>query len=276
MRIIHFSDIHAVPRLGSVSSYFDKRLLGYFNYRLRRRAHMDWNHVQRFVQRVKTLEPDLVICTGDMTTLGEPREFDLAKQALAPLVEDDSFDFLYVPGNHDAYVKRKASQASLHQAFKWFNRDRWRLDQLPLVHTCGELKFLLLNQGSPAPLWGSYGTLDERTRQWLDKHLPSLFEEPHQIVLISHFPLFDENGKALHWRRACRHVGPLQEALRNGQIALALCGHIHRPFTREEPEGGLELCAGSLTQSGTFALIEYEAASETFQSSWLPASRQAN
>ena len=103
MRIAHFSDIHAGSWIRGMSGYFDKRLLGAFNFLLRRKLNQNWNFVDLAVQKIKQIDPDIVICTGDIATIASNHEFTKAKDALAPLVEDTRFEFLFIPGNHDWY-----------------------------------------------------------------------------------------------------------------------------------------------------------------------------
>ncbi len=270
MRIIHFSDIHARARLETVGHLFDKRLLGFFNYLLRRHLHQDWRRIKWMAEQIAHWEPDVVVCTGDITSLGGPKEFEMARQALAPLRDNPAIDFLYVPGNHDAYVQCRRSNKALNHAFSDLNRGRWELNQLPIIHSHDAMRFLLINQAAPAPLLASYGALDMATRNWLDAHMGEIVgDHLPPLALISHFPLLDAAGNALSWRRACRHNEPLRDALRDGHIRLALCGHIHTPFARQEPDGGLEVCAGSLTHTGIFSVVDYSPENDTLAQQWI-------
>ena len=269
MRIVHFSDIHARARFQSLRSMLDKRLLGFWNYYIRRHRFQDWRRVQWFVEQLEALKPDVVICTGDVTSLGEPNEFELASEALAPLVENPSFEFLYVPGNHDVYVRCHKSRAALESTFQYLNRDRWKLEALPVRYQVNQLDFLLINQGCPAPLYGSFGAMDASSLEWIERHFGNGSPEGERpLVLVNHFPMRNKHGEKLTWRRGCHGNEPLHDAWQAGQIQMALCGHIHHPFKRQSGGGALEVCAGSLTQTGTFSVVDFNPDTGEFCQSW--------
>ena len=57
-------------------------------------------------------------------------------------------------------------------------------------------------------------------------------------------------------------------ALRDGRLDVALCGHNHTPFRRDEANGALELCAGALTWHGLLNVVDYSPASGRFSQHW--------
>ncbi len=266
MRIVHFSDIHAGGCVKDLRGIFDKRLLGTLNHFLRRRHKHVWGRVERAVTLIKQLNPDIVVCTGDLTTLGEPSEFEQAFEALAPLAADKRFELLYVPGNHDCYVPRKECQQSLRQMFHMLNRERWTLDELPLSFAFQQARFLLVNQAVPAPLYASWGQITRRTETWIGEHFAA---GDGRDILVSHYPLFDPDGYRLSWRRRCKNSECLENAYRNGRIRLALCGHIHTPFVREESDGTMEICAGSLTFAGKLNSVDFSPQTGNLSQRWI-------
>lgn len=226
------------------------------NYVLRRRRFHHWRYVDAAVRTIRNLVPDVVICTGDLTNIGDPAEFDKACTALRPLVDDERFELLYVPGNHDNYVANRSCRTALETAFQYMNRGRWEMVDLPLATVVGPVRFLLVNQTHPAPVYASYGTIDEKTLRWFKE---DILEDPGVLktnVLVGHFPLFNRNGQELPARRRCRGNRVFQDALRKNFISLSLCGHIHQSFVRTEPNGSMEICAGSLTLQGRLNVIE--------------------
>ena len=74
-RIAHLSDLHCG------GPYFEVNLL------------------ERAISEINELQPDIVVCSGDLTTYGFKHEYQLARQYL-DLIHCDSF--VVVPGNHDA------------------------------------------------------------------------------------------------------------------------------------------------------------------------------
>ena len=82
MRIAHFSDPHAGGPAEDWMAYFDKRWVGVFNYRFRRKFKHDLSKLSRAVEFVMDTKPDLAVCTGDLTSTGQPGEFDRVLEIL--------------------------------------------------------------------------------------------------------------------------------------------------------------------------------------------------
>ena len=100
MKILHFSDPHAGGPAEDWMAYIDKRWVGVFNYRFRRQFRHDLTKLARAVEYILDAKPDLAVCTGDLTSSGQPGEFEKVRPILAPL-RDSEIPLLYLPGNHD-------------------------------------------------------------------------------------------------------------------------------------------------------------------------------
>ena len=59
--------------------------------------------LQKVVNYILEVKPDVAVCTGDLTSTGQPGEFAKVISILKPLL-DSKIPVLYVPGNHDYYV----------------------------------------------------------------------------------------------------------------------------------------------------------------------------
>ncbi|MCF7853605.1 MAG: metallophosphoesterase, partial [Candidatus Pacebacteria bacterium] len=188
MRIIHFSDIHLGAWTRDLSAIFDKRLLGQLNYLLRRKRRLHEEYIRRAVEKIPAMHPDIVVCSGDITCVGSPEEFRKAIGLLRPFVDHEEFDFLYVPGNHDAYVRKKECRASLEQAFHALNKRRWRIGDLPVVLTYGDVQVFLLNECSPTSIVSSAGRLSDASKQALAAHLSKPRTANAVRILVGHFP----------------------------------------------------------------------------------------
>jgi 3',5'-cyclic AMP phosphodiesterase CpdA len=101
--LAHLSDLHlASPLALAAGDVFNKRLVGYLSWKLRRR------HIHRSdVLRVLTADllaagPDHIAVTGDIVNISLAAEFRAAADWLATL--GPSHRVSVVPGNHDAYV----------------------------------------------------------------------------------------------------------------------------------------------------------------------------
>ncbi len=269
MRIVHLSDLHfhAWPR--DWTAVCDKRLFGLANFLVRRRAHMHPEYVERAVQRIRMLRPELIVVTGDVTCVGSPEEFATAQRRLGPLfAAPGAPPCVYVPGNHDAYVRNPRCVQALQRTFQELNQGRWNMADLPGELSFPGLRILVLNQCRPTALWQSSGclTADARARlvAWLDRPR----EPGEKRILIGHFPCRNVAGRRLSLRRRFREDRLVAAALDGGRLDVALCGHHHRPFARTETGGALEVCAGALTLWGRFNVLDYVPASGRFTQRW--------
>jgi len=232
-----------------------------FNHLIRRAGKHNWELAVAAVEKIPALNPDVVVCSGDLSTISAPREFEQAVQTLQPLVDNTSFELLYVPGNHDYYTHDPVCVEHLRQAFHTMNRGRWQVDELPLAHTFGGVEFVLVNEARPGPPYSSAGGVTPVAQEWLQQWFAHLADDT-PVCMVHHYPLYDEQGRELARRRSCHGNEAMQQALREGAAQLSLCGHIHEPYAREEISGGMEFCAGSVTACATITVIEFDPASK--------------
>lgn len=264
MRLLHFSDVHAGGFPQALSGWFDKRLLGSANYWLRRRRHHDWSLIDDLCRLVAEWQPDLVVCTGDHSSISEPVEFTRALQALQPVIDNTAHALLFVPGNHDWYVANKTCERALADAVQVMSRGQMQLTDYPLMREVGGERFLLVNQACPQSWLSSAGALSPEAAARIETLLT---EAGEPVTLLSHFPLFKADGSEPPRRRHCHNNAVLVDAFASGAIKLALCGHIHTPYLRNGPGAGVEVCAGSLTYAAKANLITY-APDGSFSQEW--------
>ena len=266
MRIVHFSDIHFGRPTKSWKAYFDKRLLGILNYFVKRRQRLNEQYIDRAVKVIPELEPDVIICTGDVSCVGSPEEFQVARQKLAPLVENRDIDFIYIPGNHDAYVKSRPCKEELEKTFSYLNQHQRPLRDLPLVVNTPAAELFLINEVQPVPLWSSSGTIAQKDielfQQWVKK------ESDKKRVLTGHYPLLKSDHQPLPWRRRLHNSANILAALKEGQLDVSLCGHIHTPFARQENSGTMEICAGSLSVNGFINILDITPGQTSIRQQW--------
>jgi len=267
MKIIHFSDIHTGGQLKSVSGLFDKRIIGTLNYKFRRRRHVHWSRLDRAIEVIKAEKPDVVINTGDITSVSEPAEFEEALHRLKSLTEDHSFDFLNVPGNHDYYIENNSCLESRNKTYDTLNRGKFPLSSFPCRFEKKHTVFIMLDESRPNPGSRSNGYFKpdelEKVKQWISE------AGDKKVILVAHYPLKDKLGDNLSHRRSLENGNLLYGLLENGQIDINLCGHIHAAFVRREISGSREVCAGSLTIGGRLNKLEYDEESKTFEHSWI-------
>jgi predicted phosphodiesterase len=253
MKIIHFSDSHAGGPAEDWMAYIDKRWVGVFNYRFRRQFQHDQTMLAKAVDYIVNEKPDLAVCTGDLTSTGQPGEFKKALDALKPL-HDSDIPLIYVPGNHDYYVYYPTCVEAMKNAVKYLNKDNFLFDDLPVVREFGECEFIIVNECCPTNLISSCGYLRKKSSDFIVEKTSSGKTKPR--ILIGHYPLIED-----HPILRIRHrLWGEKEALRllnEEKIDISLCGHMHLPYARINERGRGEICAGSITRNSCLSVIEY-------------------
>ena len=260
MKIVHFSDPHAGGPAEDWLAYLDKRWVGVFNYRFRRRFRHDLSLLARAVEETLKIKPDAAVCTGDLTSSGQPGEFARTLEILEPL-RSSGIPLFYTPGNHDCYVKRPWCVRAVEEAVARLNRPPCAFAEMPLVRTVGGIDFILLNTSRPSNLLCSWGFVSRRDSAWVMRLCGEEKQRPR--ILLSHYPMLEDHP-ILRLRHRLFGQKKIVAAMRDGAIDLVLCGHVHRPYARVDASGRGEICAGSVTRNGVMSVIEYREAENRF------------
>ncbi len=269
MRFVHISDIHSSVMPRSAGPWFDKRALGALNHLLRRKRHVRMEYLARAVTRIRSLAPDWVVITGDLTSIGSPDEFDLVLESLRPLREGPAaIPCIFVPGNHDAYVRNPAADAALRKAFGLLNGGRWEMDALPVEIEFPCLSVFVLDECRPTLPWLSTGRLTPAACGQFQAWASRSRRENEKRLLIGHYPCRLADGRRIDWRRRLEDDRLIQAAFDARQIDAALCGHCHTPFLRAESGGAMEICAGALTVHGRINVLDFSPLTGRFSQCW--------
>ena len=262
MRIIHISDIHACTAPDNFSAFFDKRIVGLFNYLFRRRFQHKLSYLEKCVDYILENPPDVVVCTGDLSSTSQPAEFEIVRNILKPLSELKDMKFLCVPGNHDVYVNNSDCLDALHRTMLSLNSGEISDCDMPAVVKSGNVEFMLCNESRPTNIFLSTGKMDSATVEFAEKWV-SEDKEGTLKIIIGHFPLKYKYGTGgfrhclYGHKRVCR-------LLEEKKIALSLCGHIHTGYMIVDDNGYGEVCAGSLTRYGRMMEILIDESSGIF------------
>jgi 3',5'-cyclic AMP phosphodiesterase CpdA len=238
MRLAHLSDLHfyAFPTLKGVVS---KRILGLANLYIKGRIHHFSPEIARLaIASVVEDRPDGVILSGDLTALASPREFELAREALEPILS--LFPTVVIPGNHDYYTGEAARTHRIEQYFGEFILTPGAAEGAPVyptLHFIQEVAVIGMNPNRAG--LGSSGRVqpDEIER------LEALLRRPDVAgrfkVLVIHYPLFNRLGEETkkYWRRLENRMH-LIDLLMREPVGLVLHGHDHlRYLNHLRPEG---------------------------------------
>ncbi len=254
-RVLLFSDIHLGAPFESAGQIFSKRILGALNYHLKRKGKIRPERISRLAELMPRIAPDVTICAGDLTCISLPGEFARAEKELAPIMEQSGKDFLYVPGNHDAYVKREDGRKALNETFNRLNGGRFSLESLPQAVEYPGLRLILLNPARPTSWLLSCGYLEQGYAEEMNRLLET--DDGTACAAVSHFPAVDVHGDKLGYRHGLKGAQPLINALQTDKAAAVLSGHIHGAYSCNLPGGGTQLCCGSLTLHGTFTVADF-------------------
>lgn len=173
--------------------------------------------LRRCVADINQQQLDAVIFTGDTVQHGQPEEYALLSELLAPL----NAPLYLVPGNRD-------DKGELRRVF----------DDVPfpnngefLHYTVEdpELRLVALDSTSPGE---RKGVFCPARQSWLDAVLN---ERPHRpTLLFIHHPPFDVDDHYIGGYRRPEEAAALANVVsRHAQVEGLLCGHVHCPINRD-------------------------------------------
>lgn len=223
MKILHISDLH-FPKKLSLFSLRGKAIVGYLNYRLRRKSKHPLVLVSAMVEAISKLEYDALIISGDLTNVSHPREFENAKEILAPLLTDKTF---LIPGNHDRYQKRAIGPNPLFEKTfgEWAGTS---LDPELYIRSkkIGGQLFVGWDSNFAIPRITANGYVAPEVIQ---KTL-SLVKEPY--VLVCHHPLWNPTSEIESKAHRMTNRGEVVEKLKSNPPLLYLHGHTHTNWVK--------------------------------------------
>jgi len=281
MRVLHFSDIHlpAPLPLAPLGQWFGKRVIGGLNLLLRRRAHYaDGSRKLEQLDRLRRAEQvDLVICTGDYTSLGLDTEFAAARAAVQPLM-GAPLGYVNVPGNHDLYARDVLRERrferyfgdTLHTDLPEYRRDGpW-----PLLRMVGEAcGVAAVNSARPnPPPWRSSGRIPGPQLAGLREALHDERLRERFIFIVTHYAPRLASGRPDRRLHGLVNANELLDVAAGVGRGAILCGHVHHPFHVRLGGGRPALfCAGSTTLEGREGLWLFDigrAAAQARQGRW--------
>ncbi|MBO7740970.1 MAG: metallophosphoesterase, partial [Victivallales bacterium] len=167
--------------------------------------------------------------------------------------------FLYVPGNHDAYVAKNSD--ALREACLRLNGAEQKAERPPRLVQCGPVEFVALDAARPCLIWQSTGELTASAWANLDYILHRQLPEGCRArVLCSHFPLVNHRGERLSWRTRMLGDTRLENLLAANPVSAFLTGHVHYPFIHRVGGGSCaSVGAGSITIHSSCAVIDIDA-----------------
>jgi 3',5'-cyclic AMP phosphodiesterase CpdA len=222
LRIVHLSDIHVWRFAFNPLDLMSKRVFGMAELLARRARKFRLERLQDVVARVKGLEPDHLLITGDLTTTALAEEFRAARSALAELlVESDRVTVL--PGNHDRYT----TGAVRYRAFEeWFGAFAPPGPYPWLRWIDGETAILGLDPTRSHLTATGWMPDDQLARA--RELLADPATRPRRLIVASHYPLAapPSHARTLSIKRL-KNAGQVTAWLAGVGPHLYCCGHVH-------------------------------------------------
>jgi 3',5'-cyclic AMP phosphodiesterase CpdA len=231
VRIAHLSDLHFSHATLSLTQFFSKRWIGNGNLIFSRKKAYDGALLSSLPELFQKLKIDTIVISGDLTTTSQKKEFAKAA-AFIRKIEEKGIPVLVVPGNHDHYTrcayKNKtfyeffpASYSSKKEGIFAFNLKDHGLAAKELAPGWW---IIALDTALATSLISSRGLFSEQLENTLTQAL-SLIPKKDSVIILNHFPLFDNDGV----RKELIRSASLRKLIQNSpQVKLYLNGHTHR------------------------------------------------
>jgi len=239
MRILHFGDLH-VWKLGLAHDFwYPKRILGTVNLTLRRRARFPPHYLPLVTAEILAAEADLVIFSGDLTTMSLEQEFVEAARLLKPIQEKWGERFFCIPGNHDRYTPRSIRDGLYESHFPYgafapetFVRSQVLNDQLSVVgfdcsHPCKVR---------------SNGTISAVLEDQLRTALEAERQAERRVLLTGHYPLAYPAEVHASWEHKLLEADRLRALVAEFEPIAYFHGHKHQRWLERDTAAPQTLC----------------------------------
>ena len=166
--------------------------------------------MERAIAEINELNPDIVVCSGDLTTFGFKEEFARAKRYLDTV---DCDALVVVPGNHDS---RNVGYVHFEQLIG---------ERSSVVHKGGS-SVVAVDSTEPDL---DHGQIGRGRYGWIEQQ----FEEPSRLkVFVLHHHLLPNPGTGRE-RNVVYDAGDAIECLQRAGVHLVQSGHKHVPYARK-------------------------------------------
>jgi Icc protein len=163
--------------------------------------------MERAIAEINELEPDVVVCTGDLTAHGYRPEFLQAREYLNTLRCER---FICIPGNHDA---RNVGYVHFEDLFG---------PRSSVLHVDG-VSFVAVDSTAPDV---DHGEIGRGRYRWIEEE----FARPADLrVFVMHHHLLPVPGTGRE-RNIVQDAGDAIECLLHAGVDIVLCGHKHVPY----------------------------------------------
>lgn len=220
MKIAHISDIHFFHPSFCFNTLISKEWIGVINgYSRESSVSSREERELLFLSFLKENCIDVVIISGDFTTVGNNKEYDDAITFVSKIKEITP-SIAITLGNHDVYTKRRENMG-----FSLLSHciGKSKAEQLLSKRVCSiKLQneyFIILHTAVPTPIGKSFGSFTSTHEKGID----ALSLDKPPLGVINHFPLF-------HVEQASRQLQGAEHAqkiIASAGIPYYFSGHTH-------------------------------------------------
>ena len=228
----HLTDPH-LTLLANVrcKQLLNKRLLGYLSWQTKRRHHHLPSILSALINDMRTVNPDHVVITGDLTQIGLPEEFDQVANWLPTVGAAEQVTV--IPGNHETYVRSdwQSTFAKWHDYLASDNTlsDHARLE-FPTLRIRKQIAFIGVNSAYPSAPFLATGKLGNQQLIRLEQLLEQTRQQGlFRVVLIHHPPI----PGITKWRKRLLDANHFQQLIQQFGAELVLYGHTHKTEYRK-------------------------------------------
>jgi 3',5'-cyclic-AMP phosphodiesterase len=164
--------------------------------------------LERAISEINDLNPDIVVCSGDLTTFGFKHEYEEARRYLDKVGCES---MVVIPGNHDS---RNVGYVHFEELFGERNS----------VLRVGPTTVVAVDSTEPDL---DHGQIGRGRYRWIEEQFAE--EESELRIFVCHHHLLPVPGTGRE-RNVVYDAGDALEALQRAKVNLVLSGHKHVPY----------------------------------------------
>jgi 3',5'-cyclic AMP phosphodiesterase CpdA len=234
VKVLHFGDIH-FWKIGTDRDFlYPKRALGTMNLTIRRRWKFPPTYAQAVAREVARQDVDLVLFSGDFTTMSLNAEYQMAADAFAPIREKFGDRLFAIPGNHDRYtpysVRSRRFESFLPFAASLIEGRLTRTDVIS-----DQLAVVGFDCSHPCKI-RSNGTMSDELTAELREALQLQVAEGRKVFLVGHYPYAYPPEVEISWEHKLLNADLLTELVAEFKPAAYFHGHKHIRWQLRPPE----------------------------------------
>jgi 3',5'-cyclic AMP phosphodiesterase CpdA len=222
LRIIHLSDVHVWRYSFNPFHLLNKRAVGMFGLVIRRARKFRLERLRQVVERVRSLDADHILITGDLTTTALPAEFRAARSELADLLGDPE-RVTVVPGNHDRYTGGSVRLRHFEEWFGAFSPARPYPWLRPL-----DADTSILGLDATRSHLSATGRLPTEQLEAAKALLAEASTRPRRLIVACHYPVVAPPNYERDLRhKRMKNADEVRSWLSTIGPHLFCCGHVH-------------------------------------------------